>query len=132
MFSLISALPTDVDFSENLNAATSTVAPGGFFIYVLTVIGLWGVFRKADYPGWLAIIPIVNAVVLLRVAGRSGWLVLLYIIPIVNLVLAIIVALDVARKFGKGGAFGFFLLFLIPFIGPLIIAFGDARYNRAA
>jgi hypothetical protein len=99
--------------------------------YVLVVIGLWKVFTKAGYPGILAIIPIVNVVFLVKIAGMSGWLALLYIIPIVNIVFGIIVAIKLGERFGKGGFFSFFLLFVFPYIGYLILGFGDARYTRA-
>ena len=83
-------------------------------------------------PGILAIIPIVNMFILVKIAGYSAWLGLLYFIPIANVVLAIIVAIKVGERFGKGGAFSFFLLFLFPFIGYLILGFGDARYAKRA
>jgi hypothetical protein len=60
----------------------------------------------------------------------SGWFALLYLIPIVNIVFAIVVAIREGRNFGKGGAFSFFLLWLFPFIGHLIIGFGSAQYNK--
>ena len=99
--------------------------------YVLVVIGLWKVFTKAGRPGILAIIPIVNVIFLVRIAGLSGWLALLYLIPVVNIVFGIIVAIKLGERFGKGGVFSFFLLFLFPYIGYLIIGFGDSRYSRA-
>ncbi|MCK2035809.1 hypothetical protein KZC51_06635 [Microbacterium sp. SSW1-49] len=99
--------------------------------YVLVAIGLWKVFSKAGYPGILAIIPIVNIVILVRIAGMSGWLALLYIIPIVNVVFGIIVAIKLGERFGKGGLFSFFLLFVFPYIGYLILGFGDSRYSKA-
>jgi hypothetical protein len=99
--------------------------------YVLVVVGLWKVFTKAGHPGILAIIPIVNVVYLVKIAGMSGWLALLYIIPIVNIVFGIIVAIKLGERFGKGGFFSFFLLFVFPYIGYLILGFGDARYTRA-
>ncbi|WEK62205.1 MAG: DUF5684 domain-containing protein [Candidatus Microbacterium colombiense] len=99
--------------------------------YVLVVIGLWKVFTKAGYPGILAIIPIVNIVILVRIAGMSGWLALLYIIPIVGFVFGIIVAIRLGERFGKGGLFSFFLLFVFPYIGYLILGFGDSRYSKA-
>jgi len=61
----------------------------------------------------------------------SGWWVLLYLVPIANVILAIVVAVKVGDRFGKGGAFSFFLLFLIPFIGYFILGFGDSRYRKA-
>ncbi|WP_372967667.1 DUF5684 domain-containing protein [Microbacterium sp.] len=99
--------------------------------YVLVVIGLWKVFTKAGYPGILAIIPIVNVVFLVKIAGMSGWWALLYLIPIVGFVFGIIVAIRLGERFGKGGLFSFFLLFVFPYIGYLILGFGDSRYRRA-
>ncbi|HBS09479.1 MAG TPA: hypothetical protein DEA69_11860 [Microbacterium sp.] len=104
----------------------------GLVIYIIVVVALWRVFSKAGWPGILAIIPIVNMFILVKIAGYSAWLGLLYFIPIANLVLAIIVAIKVGENFGKGGAFSFFLLFLFPFIGYLILGFGDAQYAKRA
>lgn len=99
--------------------------------YILVVVGLWKVFTKAGHPGFLAIIPIVNVVFLVKIAGMSGWFALLYIIPIVNIVFGIIVAIKLGERFGKGGLFSFFLLFVFPYIGYLILGFGDSRYSKA-
>ena len=104
----------------------------GLVIYVIVVVALWRVFAKAGWPGILAIIPIVNMFILVKIAGYSAWLGLLYFIPIATVVLAIIVAIKVGEDFGQGGAFSFFLLFLFPFIGYLILGFGDARYAKRA
>ena len=97
--------------------------------YVLVVIGLWKVFTKAGYPGILAIIPFVNVVFLVKIAGMSGWLALLYLIPIVGFIFGIIVAIKLGERYGKGGLFSFFLLFVFPYIGYLIIGFGESRYR---
>lgn len=99
--------------------------------YILVAVGLWKVFTKAGYPGILAIIPFVNLVFLVKIAGLSGWFALLYLIPVANVILAIIVAFKLGQRFGKGGVFSFFLLFLFPYIGYLILGFGDARYSKA-
>ena len=79
-------------------------------LYVLYVIAGWRVYTKAGKPGWATIIPFYNIVVWCQIAGKPGWWLVLYLIPIVNVVIAIIVAVGVARAFGKSGAFGFFLL----------------------
>jgi hypothetical protein len=47
----------------------------------------------------------------------------------VNFVIAIIVAIDIAKSFGQSAVFGFFLLFLLCGIGYLILGFGDYRYQ---
>lgn len=101
-------------------------------IAVVCIIGYWKVFEKAGQPGWAILIPIYNAYILLKIAGRPGWWVLLFLIPLVNIVIALIVAIDVAKSFGQGAAFGVVLLFLLSGIGYLILGFGNYQYVRPA
>jgi hypothetical protein len=108
-----------------INTTNSIVS---IVLYILMVIALWRIFTKAGYAGWLAIIPIVNLIVVIKVAGLSGWWVLLYLVPIANIVLSIVVAVRLAKNFGKGGAFGFFLLWLLSIIGYFILGYGSAKY----
>ncbi|PRB13718.1 DUF5684 domain-containing protein [Microbacterium sp. MYb62] len=115
-------------FAAIFSGTTGLIA---LVFYVLVAIGLWKVFTKAGYPGILAIIPFVNLIFLVKIAGMSGWLALLYLVPIANVILAIIVAFKLGERFNKGGAFSFFLLFVFPYIGYLILGFGDARYSKA-
>ena len=42
-------------------------------ITVLIIAGLWKMFDKAGKPGWAAIIPIYNLIVMLEVAGKPIW-----------------------------------------------------------
>jgi hypothetical protein len=95
---------------------------------VIMIIALWKIFTKAGEPGWAAIVPIYNAYVEFKIAGMNPWMFLLLFVPIANIVVAIIVALKLGERFGKGGAWSFFLLILIP-IGYLILAFGKAQYS---
>ncbi|WP_223694295.1 DUF5684 domain-containing protein [Leifsonia poae] len=101
---------------------------GGLIGYILVVLALWPVFRKAGKPGWGSLIPIYNTYLLVKIAGYHGALVILYFIPIVNIVVAIIVAFGVGRAFGRGGAFSFFLLWLLAIIGYFIVGYGNSRY----
>lgn len=125
-------VPTDVNGIPDLyaNIFSGTTGIIVLIFYVVVVIGLWRLFEKSGHAGILAIIPIVNVIVLVRIAGMSGWFALLYLIPVVGWVFAIIVAFRVGERFGKGGVFSFFLLWLFPYIGYLIIGFGDARYRE--
>ena len=97
-------------------------------IILLAIAGLWKTFEKAGQPGWGSIIPIYNIILLLRIAGRPLWWVILFFIPLVNFIIGIIVPIDVARSFGKGVGFDVGLVFL-PFIFYPILGFGDARYQ---
>ena len=42
-------------------------------IYVVYVIGLWFIFKKAGKQGWEAIIPFYNTWVLVEIAGLNWW-----------------------------------------------------------
>jgi hypothetical protein len=99
-----------------------------WILAIIGLVGMWKVFTKAGKPGWGCIIPIYNVYLLLQIAGRPGWWLILFLIPVVNLIMAFIVSLDVARNFGKSGGFGVGLFFL-PFIFCLILGFGDAQYS---
>jgi hypothetical protein len=98
------------------------------FIMLFCAFIWWKVFSKAGQPGWASLIPIYNAYVLCKVAGRPGWWILLMLIPIVNIVIFILVAIDVAKAFGKGAGFGIGLL-LLPIIFYPILGFGSAQYQ---
>jgi hypothetical protein len=104
----------------------------GGIIFLIVVVGLWKVFTKAGEPGWAAIIPIYNYYVILKIVGRPWWWLLLLLIPIVNLIVHLIVAIDLAKSFGKDAAYGIILLWLISAIGYLILGFGDAEYQGPA
>lgn len=94
----------------------------------LAIIGMWKVFTKAGKPGWAILIPIYNTIVMLEIAGRPIWWIILLFIPFVNVVISIIIALDIANKFGKGPAFGLGLAFF-PFIFYPVLGYGDSKYN---
>jgi hypothetical protein len=131
MHIITSLLDDGVSFNYQDNSGASSI--GGVIGYLLfTLIALRPVFAKAGYNGFTALIPIYNAYVLVKIAGFHGATVLLYIIPIVNFVFGIIVAIRVGRNFGKGGGFSFFLLWLLSFIGYCVIGYGSATYQGPA
>lgn len=96
-------------------------------IVLTVVIAAWKVFVKAGKPGWAIFVPIYNAYVMLKIVGRPGWWLILFIIPLVNLVIAIIVQVDLAKSFGKGTGFGLGLAFLNP-IFIAMLGYGAAEY----
>jgi len=120
------------DTSNALGALFGGVWVLFWLAVVVVIIGGWKTFEKAGHPGWAILVPFYNAYILLKIAGRPGWWLLLYLIPVVNIVIAIIVAIDVAKAFGQSAVFGFFLLFLLCGIGYLILGFGNYRYQGMA
>lgn len=97
-------------------------------VAVVMIAAMWKIFAKADEAGWKSLIPFYNSYTMFRIAGRNGWWFLLMGIPLVNVVLAVMLALDLAKHFGKSTLFGIFGLLLFPYVGALMLAFGDAKY----
>ena len=97
-------------------------------IVAVAIIGMWKVFEKAGQPGWAALVPLYNAYILLKIAGRPGWWLVLFFVPLANVIVAVILAIDVAKAFGQSPVFGIVFLFLLSGIGYLILGFGNARY----
>lgn len=98
-----------------------------FGFIILYVIGLWKVFEKAGKPGWAAIIPIYNIIVLLEIIGKPVWWIVLFLIPIVNLVILIIMMHQLSLSFGKGVGFTIGLI-LFGFIFTVILGFDSSTY----
>jgi hypothetical protein len=101
-----------------------------------TVAGMWKVFEKAGQPGWAAIVPIYNLVVLFQIAGKPVWWIVFLFIPCVNIVgfvFVIIAEMELAKRFGKDPVYGLGLAFLGFIFWPML-GFGSARYRgpRAA
>lgn len=97
-------------------------------LVILVIAGFWKVFSKAGEPGWAAIIPLFNMYIILKIAGRPWWWLILYFIPIVSLVIWVVVSVDIAKAFGKGTGFGIGLA-LLPFIFFPVLGFSDAQYQ---
>lgn len=124
----------------NLETTTTTVDSSAFIIpsiiglvfTVLFIAAMWKIFTKAGQAGWKAIIPIYNLVVLMRIVGRPGWWVILLLIPGLNIIFGIILALDVAKSYGKSTIFAVFGLIIFNYIGYLMLGFGSATYQGPA
>ena len=63
-------------------------------------------FRKSGEQGWKAWVPVYNQVVLFRLGGLSGWLVLLYLVPVAGWVVMIIACHRIVGHDGVGGYSG--------------------------
>ena len=123
---------------ENVSVAP-TVAAGGamlvllvieLVIALLMIISVWKVFSKAGQPGWASIVPIYNGIVLLQVAGKPVWWIILFFVPVANLIVGILTLASLAKAFGRGAGTVIGLI-LLPIIFWPILGFGSAEYQGA-
>ena len=131
MLNVIAVLLQQDSGSGQMNGATMGLIVLDVALIILMVAAMWAVFQKAGEPGWAALIPIYNIMVLLKISGKPMWWVILMLIPFVNIIVLIIAIVGLARNFGKGAGFALGLVFLAPIFYP-ILAWGDARYQPQA
>lgn len=143
---MLDALAQTYTYTTN-SSSTDAAGVAGFVIAMLLigipllifmVVCLWKIFEKAGVEGWKAVVPFYNGWVMAEIAGKPGWWgivslgglipVVGFIASIAAIVLSVIIAIELSKKFGKEATFALLLIFL-PFIGYPILAFGKAQYN---
>lgn len=125
-----------MDSSDVVSAMFAGIGAGTYIfslaISVLMLVSMWKIFVKAGKPGWAAIVPLYNVIVSYQIVGLNPWLLLLFLIPVVNVIAAIVLGImyvgRLAKAFGKGTGFAVGLYFL-NFIFLPILAFSDAEYK---
>ena len=98
-------------------------------VTALAIIAMWKVYAKAGQPGWAIFVPIYSFIVLLKIVNKPWWWIFLMLIPIANIVFAIIVLNRLSLSFGKGSGFTVGLIFL-GIIFWCILDFGDSVYKK--
>ena len=92
-------------------------------LYVFSALCLMMIAKKTNTPnGWMAWIPIANVVLMLQIAGKPIWWIVLLLIPLVNLVIAILVWMGIAEARGKPGWMGV-LVVLIPVVNLVLMGY---------
>ncbi|PYV53057.1 MAG: hypothetical protein DMG98_22180 [Acidobacteria bacterium] len=99
----------------------------GAAAYVYMSLALQTIADKTKTENsWLAWIPIANLVLMLNIAKKPMWWIILFFVPIVNIVIAIMVWMAVAEARGKPSWWG--ILTIVPvanLIVPGVLAWSD-------
>jgi len=98
-------------------------------VYLLFSAPWCPVFAKAGKRWWVALLPVINLLVIMRIAGRPVWWVLLLFVPLLGIAVWTVVCLDVADRFGHGVPYTIGLVFL-PFFFALWLGLGPDVYAR--
>ena len=123
---------------NNFDSTSAGEAAGIFAIFsallipilivaAIMIIAHWKIFEKAGKPGWAAIIPIYNLIVLLEIVGKPLWWIILFFIPCVNIVFLVWVTNLLSKSFGQSEGFTVGLLLLGVVFYP-ILGFGNYQY----
>lgn len=106
-----------------------------FVIGFLTIIGTiylatgWAIFDKAGKPGWALFVPIYNTIVALQICGKPTWWLLFFLVPCVwTPIFSLLLTIELANRFGRGGGFIAGLILLPALFFP-ILAFGKSEYT---
>lgn len=114
-------------------------------ILILFYSALWMTFKKAGKSGWHALIPFYDGWVLSEIGGKPAWwglliflspewlfskdITLISAVSFICFILYMQICIGVARNFKKSNFFGI-ILSIIPFVGFVILGFGQAVYSK--
>jgi hypothetical protein len=101
------------------------VFAAAFYVYMALALQTIADKTKTE-NSWLAWIPIANIVLMLNVAKKPIWWIVLFFIPVVNIIFIIIVWMAMAEARGKPSWWG--ILMIVPvanLITPGVLAWAD-------
>ena len=103
------------------------ISAGLIVVYLVVIVFYiacqWILVAKANQPGWSVIIPIYNMYIFLKIGGKPGWWILLWLIPIVNIVISILALNAFLKAYGRDGAGPVLLMMFFSFIYLPFLAF---------
>ena len=94
--------------------------------YIYFAICLMKIAKKTNTPnGWMAWIPIANVILMLQIAKKPLWWIILFLVPIVNIVFGVLVWMAIAKELKKPEWLGAVLMLaplasIIPVIGTIL------------
>ena len=85
-----------------------------FFLFIQLVhfLGTWKLYEIAGRKRWEALIPVYNAIILMKIIGRPTWWTILLFIPIINLIMFPVIWVETIRSFGKNSNLDTFLVII--------------------
>ena len=123
MMMLASVLAVFQDYpQQELPGGTGVWVIGGLLVYVYVSYCFMTIANKTGTPNsWFAWIPILNLVLLLQIAKKPVWWIILFLIPLVNIVIYIITLVGVCEAREKSPWLA--VAFLIPVVNLAAIGY---------
>lgn len=136
--------------SHAMGGAVAVMAVVSLIGQILSAVASWKVFAKAGVPGWNALVPFFNDYIRFQLfwdkkffwiflplllvakavgADAAGMMAAVFAAASLGqFVLKFFLSQKTARCFGKGTGMGI-LLCVIPWLGEMILGFGNAEYQ---
>ena len=90
-----------------------------FVAYLYMALSLQTIATKTGAANaWLAWIPIVNIFLMLEIAKKPGWWFILFLVPLANVVVSILVWMEIAKARKKPDWWG--ILIIVPLVGIVV------------
>ena len=99
---------------------------------ILLIVSMWKIYKKAGKPGWAAIVPVYNIIVLLEIAELPLWYIALFLVPFANIYAMFKIYIELAHKFGKSTGFGVASVFFSVICFPILAFNKNIVYKNAS
>jgi signal peptidase I len=83
--------------------------------FILSLAGLWGIFEKSGYKGWMTIIPFYNLYIWLKIIKKPLWWYIFLLFPFINVFVLLLMVVEICKCFKKYGLGAQALGVLFPF-----------------
>ena len=94
----------------------------GILVYLFSAYCLYVIAIKTNTKNeWFAFIPILNLYLILKIAKRPGWWLILFFIPFLNIIIWVIAFMDIAKAVNKPDWLG--ILMVIPLVNILVLIY---------
>lgn len=70
-------------------------------IHFILAAAFWKMAERTKVePRWFALVPFLNIIIFLRLAGRPVWWLVLFLVPFVNIITLVVVTMSLCERFG--------------------------------
>ena len=102
-----------------MGAAFLFIAVVGIGLYVYIALALSTIAKKTNTENaWWGWVPILQIILMLNIAKKPVWWIILLLVPLVNLIIGIMVWMAVAEARGKPSWWG--ILLIVPVLGVIV------------
>ena len=109
-----------IDWWQSSNVSLIHVSALGAALYLWVALCLYLIAKKLNTPdAWFAWIPILNLILMCRMADKPDWFVFLLFIPLVNIVVYLDIWMTIAEARNQSSWLGAFML--IPVVNLVIL-----------